>query len=76
MDLKHPEGWNYITHYMSIGGQCGQSCPCCRSLVGDHLGSCPICNNLKIKQNNKRKNNDLQPTHSKRISLPRKCKKN
>lgn len=52
MPQKHPKGWNSKTHYMSIGGQCGQSCPCCRSLVGDTLGSCPICNQLKDIQSN------------------------
>jgi hypothetical protein len=45
-DLKHPKGWNCKTHYSNMGGQCGQSCPCCRSQMGDKLGSCPICNKL------------------------------
>ena len=35
----HPKSWDKHTHY----GQCGQSCPCCRSEVGDTWGSCPIC---------------------------------
>jgi hypothetical protein len=35
----HPDFWNELTHY----GQCGQSCPCCRSEVGDELGSCLVC---------------------------------
>ena len=36
---EHPASWDSTTHY----GQCGQSCPCCRSEVGDTLGACPIC---------------------------------
>uniref|UniRef100_A0A6C0J730 Uncharacterized protein n=1 Tax=viral metagenome TaxID=1070528 RepID=A0A6C0J730_9ZZZZ len=35
----HPKSWDKHTHY----GQCGQSCPCCRTEVGDTWGSCPIC---------------------------------
>ena len=35
----HPASWNPHTHY----GQCGQSCPCCRSKVGDIWGSCLVC---------------------------------
>ena len=35
----HPASWNPHTHY----GQCGQSCPCCRTIVGDKWGSCSIC---------------------------------
>lgn len=35
----HPESWNEYTHY----GQCGQSCPCCRTMVGDKWGACSIC---------------------------------
>lgn len=41
--LKHPEYWTKEKHY-GDKGQCGQSCPCCRSDVGDILGSCDICN--------------------------------
>ena len=43
----HPSGWNPSTHY----GMCGQSCPCCRSFVGDILGACPVCDRLKTKEN-------------------------
>ena len=74
MAEKHPKGWDFKTHYMSIGGQCGQSCPCCRSLVGDKLGSCPICNLVK-NVSCKRKRN-TEETSFKRPKLPRKCKKN
>ena len=35
----HPECWNEHTHY----GQCGQSCPCCRAMVGDEWGACLVC---------------------------------
>ena len=38
-NIKHPNSWNKDTHY----GQCGQSCPCCRTIVGDKLGSCLVC---------------------------------
>ena len=41
--LTHPEGWTSHLHYSSFGCYCGQSCPCCRALVGDTLGACPIC---------------------------------
>ena len=37
-------------HYMGIGGQCGQSCPCCRASAfksgvdnDGWFGACPIC---------------------------------
>lgn len=40
---KHPFGWHPKHHYMCIGGQCGQSCPCCRAELGDKLGTCPYC---------------------------------
>lgn len=47
---KHPKGWNIHTHYSNIGGQCGQSCSCCRAAVylnnidkDAHFGACPIC---------------------------------
>ena len=36
----HPPCWNQHAHY----GQCGQSCPCCRSRCGEKIGACPICN--------------------------------
>lgn len=83
---KHPVGWDFNSHYMFIGGQCGQSCPCCRSKVGDTLGSCPICNKdnktfkkpKKISKNKcgKRKKKDKTKPTFKRKSLPRTCKKN
>jgi len=37
--ITHPECWNEHTHY----GQCGQSCPCCRAMVGDEWGACLVC---------------------------------
>ena len=40
---KHPPQWNKEDHYMRMGGQCGQSCPCCRARVGDTLGACTVC---------------------------------
>ena len=46
---KHPKGWNNHLHYMKMGGQCGQSCPCCRLSFSKsrdpdgHWGACPIC---------------------------------
>ena len=46
----HPSGWNPSTHY----GMCGQSCPCCRSFVGDILGACLVCDRLKTKKNEPR----------------------
>jgi len=38
-EIKHPESWNPYNHY----GQCGQSCPCCRAIIGDKWGACSIC---------------------------------
>jgi len=56
--LSHIKGWTKQHHYCSIGGQCGQSCPCCRAEVylsnidqDAWFGACEIC--LK---NNKNKN--------------------
>ena len=47
---RHPRGWNHTHHYMHIGGQCGQSCPCCRARVflsgidpDAKWGACPTC---------------------------------
>ena len=35
-----PSTWvGQKTHY----GQCGQSCPCCRSRCRETIGACPIC---------------------------------
>lgn len=46
----HPKKWSRSYHYMSMGGQCGQSCPCCRAQVYNlgidpdaKWGACPIC---------------------------------
>ena len=46
----HPSGWNKHIHYCKLGGQCGQSCPCCRAeiyLKGIDIdakwGACTIC---------------------------------
>ena len=49
LKAKHPFGWipmkkgSNFMHYMGLGGQCGQSCPCCRAEAGDTLGACPYC---------------------------------
>jgi len=40
-EINHPDSWSSHTHY----GQCGQSCPCCRAIVGDKWGACSICIN-------------------------------
>ena len=41
---KHVKGWTQDSHYMHIGGQCGQSCPCCRAKIEESdLGVCLIC---------------------------------
>ena len=47
---KHPKGWCKEVHYMNLGGQCGQSCPCCRARVYNEgfdkdakFGACPLC---------------------------------
>ena len=47
---KHCIGWSKKNHYMAIGGQCGQSCPCCRAGAfksgtdkDGWFGACPIC---------------------------------
>ena len=45
---KHVSSWTSKTHY----GQCGQSCPCCRSQFNEEIGSCPICY-LFYEKNNK-----------------------
>ena len=31
--------WRRIGHW----GRCGQSCPCCRALVGEDFGACDWC---------------------------------
>ena len=36
---KHWEGWTWEKHW----GFCTQSCPCCRSQVGDDHGYCEMC---------------------------------
>ena len=58
LELFHQKGWNKHTHYSNIGGQCGQSCSCCRAAIylnnidkDAHFGACPICliNNNRYK---------------------------
>ena len=51
----HPLGWTHNFHYCNLGGQCGQSCPCCRAEVylkgidpDAKWGACTIC--LKNKK--------------------------
>jgi hypothetical protein len=53
----HPTGWNKHIHYCNLGGQCGQSCPCCRADLYNrgidadaYYGACVIC--LKNKKKN------------------------
>lgn len=53
LSKKHPKGWCNKVHYMNMGGQCGQSCPCCRANVYNlgldndaKFGACPHCINL------------------------------
>ena len=44
---RHVKGWTDKLHYMALNGQCGQSCPCCRSIFHEAFGSCVICNNQR-----------------------------
>lgn len=53
----HPTGWNTHIHYCNLGGQCGQSCPCCRADLYNrgidtdaYYGACIIC--IKNKKKN------------------------
>ena len=48
--IVHPLGWTHNLHYCNLGGQCGQSCPCCRAELYNrgidldaHWGACTIC---------------------------------
>ena len=48
--LPHSTKWTKDHHWLAIGGQCGQSCACCRAqayLEGrdpdGHWGACPLC---------------------------------
>ena len=50
----HIKGWTRQHHYCAIGGQCGQSCPCCRAEIYNRgidpdakWGACTSC--LKTK---------------------------
>ena len=54
----HTLGWNIDNHYCQIGGQCGQSCPCCRANIYNNgidpdakFGACKVC----LINNNKKK---------------------
>ena len=38
---QHPEEWTQIGHYDYVF--CGQSCPCCRFVEGEAVGTCTIC---------------------------------
>ena len=47
---KHDKHWNKTDHYMAIGGQCGQSCGCCRAELfksgidpDGKFGACDAC---------------------------------
>lgn len=48
--LPHPKVWTKEHHWLAIGGQCGQSCPCCRAEAylkrwdpDGHWGACDMC---------------------------------
>lgn len=52
---RHPPGWHHKFHYMKMGGQCGQSCPCCRAYVflqnidsDAKWGACQTCLQKKM----------------------------
>lgn len=61
---RHIKGWTKHHHYCAIGGQCGQSCPCCRAEVymsnidpDAWFGACEICLNSlgkSLDKNNKK----------------------
>jgi hypothetical protein len=51
---KHPFGWHPKHHYMCMGGQCGQSCPCCRAELGDTFGACQFCKIVYDKKSEKK----------------------
>ena len=47
---KHDKSWDKTNHYMAIGGQCGQSCGCCRAELfksgvdpDGKFGACDAC---------------------------------
>ena len=52
---RHMPLWNPRIHYCNVGGQCGQSCPCCRAAMNEILGSCLICLKIKKKKEEKKK---------------------
>ena len=64
--MEHPKGWTSKNHYMNMGGQCGQSCPCCRAEVGDTLGVCMICFKKKwySKDDSSNKNDQIKKSVS------------
>jgi ADP-ribose pyrophosphatase YjhB (NUDIX family) len=49
-DVAHGAGWDETTHWTSVGGWCGQSCPCCRYQVEgpDGFGICDICASCNV----------------------------
>ena len=62
--LDHVKGWTKQHHYCTIGGQCGQSCPCCRAELylsnidpDAKLGACEICIYKNKKKNKKSSKN-------------------
>lgn len=44
-EQAHGAGWDPTTHWTSLGGWCGQSCPCCRYDVEgpNGFGVCDVC---------------------------------
>ena len=38
--LEDPQRWCSVHHW---GGNCGQNCPCCRSAIGEDIGTCAAC---------------------------------
>jgi hypothetical protein len=42
-ELSNNYTWSYKGHHESNGMHCGQSCPCCRALMGADFGMCDIC---------------------------------
>ena len=63
--LPHSTKWTKEHHWLAIGGQCGQSCACCRQVYLEgrdpdgHWGACPLCLSDQRSDRRRRKRNDM-----------------
>ena len=75
VETGHGSAWTPSTHY--AGGQCGQSCPCCRfdeareRPPSSWLGVCTICAHIASRARGKKRKRAVDPTVAPRAKRSR-----